>query len=586
MFTTGVWWTVPLTVSGLAVLSRTLWPLHKRHQRDHTELMQARRRHHDDTCTIEGLSQEADRQQQAWAGRLEELEAEQTAAQERADAALQLLRRVLAEQIPAAARGGPIPMPTGVDSELLGQTQALIRQGLDCVAAVRRHAQAQAQAAADQMESQQLVMVVVARRLQAAMHRVQHLAAQTAEARRGLPDVVEAMMEIDHAASQGARSCQSVAVVSGSWEGQHWSAPIRLAELVQSAQARIEDYRRVSTTGDPDLAIVGPAAEPLIHMVAEVLANAAQCSPVRTQVRVKVSAGATGAVIEVDDEGVGVQETRRVHLQALASGAVRRELADLGEVPQLGLSVVGRYASALGVRITLEDSPYGGLRVIMLIPGELTEPVAPRVMALSPPSPSSSARGPIAGSALVLPNEVVPEMVTATTPVTDQSGARLTLPPPPQVNGVQFNAPPTAPPTAPPPAPSPASSAAPSLASSPVPSAEQPAPLTDTPHSSNSGPFDQQPPAPRLPQRVPRHRRHLRPDLGPAGEAHAVPDADADVDAGAVPVGPPAQTPEQAGQILHALGSLSGPASPSAPLSHDPLPHEAAFPQPTQEKEQ
>lgn len=57
-----------------------------------------------------------------------------------------------------------------------------------------------------------------------------------------------------------------------------------------------------------ETAVVGAAAEALIHAVAELLDNATRYSPPSTQVFVTLMPVHNGVVIEIDDGGVGMPE--------------------------------------------------------------------------------------------------------------------------------------------------------------------------------------------------------------------------------------------------------------------------------------
>jgi hypothetical protein len=84
-----------------------------------------------------------------------------------------------------------------------------------------------------------------------------------------------------------------------------------------------------------------------------------------------------GAVIEIDDGGVGLDDKRLEQAREIASGHRPVGIADLGEIPQTGLPVVGAYVRRHGFRVDITESVYGGLRAIVLVPTELTEAVAP-----------------------------------------------------------------------------------------------------------------------------------------------------------------------------------------------------------------
>jgi hypothetical protein len=84
-----------------------------------------------------------------------------------------------------------------------------------------------------------------------------------------------------------------------------------------------------------------------------------------------------GAVVEIDDGGVGLDDKRLEQAREIASGHRPVGIADLGEIPQTGLPVVGAYVRRHGFRVDITESVYGGLRAIVLVPTELTEAVAP-----------------------------------------------------------------------------------------------------------------------------------------------------------------------------------------------------------------
>jgi hypothetical protein len=84
-----------------------------------------------------------------------------------------------------------------------------------------------------------------------------------------------------------------------------------------------------------------------------------------------------GAVIEIDDGGVGMEEHELERARDIASGRRQVGLADLGEIPQTGLAVVGQYARRHGFGVDLMPSPYGGVRAVVLIPAGMLETLAP-----------------------------------------------------------------------------------------------------------------------------------------------------------------------------------------------------------------
>ncbi|WP_051299952.1 ATP-binding protein [Actinomadura rifamycini] len=315
------------------------------------------------------------------------------------DALAAMADHLLTAQLPAALRGEPVPPPLAGDpgAGSGGAALAAARDAaLEAVAELRAEARGR-------LESQQLATVALARRVQSAMHRVQAEAAVTAERHSDHADVYLACQAIDHLAAQSARLAQGLAVAAGTWEGQQWDTPMRLAEVVQSAAARIEDFQRVRIEGDPDLAVGPVVLEAVIHVLAELLANATESSPTAAPVTVRVTAAAQGAVFRVDDHGAGLEEPRLTLARELLDGSREVTLAEMGEVPRLGFAVIARYVRRHGFKVSLGESPYGGLQAVVLVPDAMDAP-APRPEPPAAPDPAGDG-GP-AGPGDALPQRV------------------------------------------------------------------------------------------------------------------------------------------------------------------------------------
>lgn len=301
----------------------------------------------------------------------------------RADALQHAVRHTFEERIPAALAGTPVPAADtdGIEAELA----KLLQDAVSGSAAL-----------GDRRESTRSAVVALARRVQTSAHRIQEEASLMADRHPGDPGVLEVSMRVDHAAAQQARHAQSMAVLCGEWPGQQWLDPLPLVDVVRAAAGRIIAYRRIEVAGDQDIAASAPIVEPVIHLVAELLANATQSSPPATKVPVTVRAVQRGAVIEVHDCGVGLDDYRLARAREIASGSRVLGLDDLGEVPQTGLAVVGQYVRRHGLRVDISESVYGGVRAVVGIPAEQVETVAPADAA--PASPVSVPAPPVPGA--------------------------------------------------------------------------------------------------------------------------------------------------------------------------------------------
>jgi signal transduction histidine kinase len=246
----------------------------------------------------------------------------------------------------------------------------------------------------DHSESSRRAVLTLARLLQASALRIQAQAAKMAEDHPADPAVLEASMRVEHASAQMARNAQSLVVLCGEWPGQQWPDPLALPDVVRAAAGRIMSYQRVNVSGDHGIAADAGVVEPLIHLTAELLANATQSSPPATQVEVTVQAVQHGAVIEIDDRGIGMEEAQFKQARAVLSGNRLINLGELGEFPQTGLAVIGHYVNRHGIGVELRRSPYGGVRAIVLVPDSLVvnnlDPAAAAPPAASAPLPLSA----------------------------------------------------------------------------------------------------------------------------------------------------------------------------------------------------
>jgi signal transduction histidine kinase len=301
-------------------------------------------------------------------------------------------------QLPAALNGSEASQPLPDSATVNGEAAALCGRVTTAVAegAARLRGQLEGLRGQleDQTESSRLAVITLARRVQASAHRIQEEATRMAGRHASDTDVLESSMRVDHAAAQQARHAQSVAVLCGEWPGQQWPQPLPLLDVVRAASSRIVAYRRVTVSGEPDIAATATVVEPLIHLIAELLANATQSSPPTTQVLVTVRTVQRGAVIEMDDGGVGMEEHQLEQAREIVSGRRLLRLGNLGEIPQTGMPVIGQYVHRHGFRVDLMPSPYGGVRAVVLVPVHMVENLE------QSETPRPLTAGPQAGAAL------------------------------------------------------------------------------------------------------------------------------------------------------------------------------------------
>jgi hypothetical protein len=133
------------------------------------------------------------------------------------------------------------------------------------------------------------------------------------------------------------------------------------------------------------------AVGPLVHILAELMENAAAFSKPPTPVEVRAAMVSRGLAVEIEDRGLGMEPEQYATANALMQSPPQLDVMTHADDVRLGLYVVARLSAGLGLRVELRPSAFGGTRVIVLLP----EPLV-----VDPPSAVSQA--------VALPPEVPP----------------------------------------------------------------------------------------------------------------------------------------------------------------------------------
>ncbi|HEY5989605.1 MAG TPA: ATP-binding protein [Streptosporangiaceae bacterium] len=228
------------------------------------------------------------------------------------------------------------------------------------------------QAEEDLRDSAQRAFVNIARRVQAIVHQ-QAADLREMEDRHGRePEIFGDLLRLDHGTALIGRLADSIAVLGGARPGRQWSKSVPLFSVLRGAMSRILDYQRVELHSVSEVAVVGPAVEPLIHALAELLDNATRYSPPQTRVHLTAVEVQAGVAVEIEDGGVSLSEEARERAERMLMQAQAGiDLKDLGETPRLGLAVVGRLCQTYNFQISLRPSAYGGVRAVLIVPQNL-----------------------------------------------------------------------------------------------------------------------------------------------------------------------------------------------------------------------
>jgi hypothetical protein len=211
------------------------------------------------------------------------------------------------------------------------------------------------------------VFVNLARRSQVLLHK-QLTLLDSMERRTEDTDELADLFRLDHLTTRMRRHAEGLVILSGAAPSRQWRKPVQLMDVVRASVAEVEDYERIEVRRLPRLAVTGPAVADLTHLIAELLENATVFSPPHTAVQVIGERVANGFTLEIHDRGLGMAPDALLDANLRLAETPEFELSD---TDRLGLFVVSRLAQRQNVRVSLQQSPYGGTTAIVFIPDTL-----------------------------------------------------------------------------------------------------------------------------------------------------------------------------------------------------------------------
>ena len=185
------------------------------------------------------------------------------------------------------------------------------------------------------------------------------------ERRTSEPGALADLFRLDHLTTRMRRHAEGLIILSGAVPGRGWRDPVPVVDILRAAVAEVEDYVRVDVTSESDDLVAGTAVSDVIHLIAELIENAAAFSPPNTRIEVRAERVGTGLAAEVEDRGLGLSPDELDDINArLASPAD----FDPAHSEQLGLFVVSRLAARHAIKVSLRRSVYGGTTAVVLMP--------------------------------------------------------------------------------------------------------------------------------------------------------------------------------------------------------------------------
>ncbi|MEJ3741702.1 sensor histidine kinase [Actinomycetes bacterium KLBMP 9797] len=183
------------------------------------------------------------------------------------------------------------------------------------------------------------------------------------------PEQLAKLFALDHVATLIRRMIANLQILAGGRAGRSTSEPVALPDLLRAASGEIDDYQRVELGQvDEGVQVSRDAAEDLVHLLAELLDNAARFSPPESPVAVDARRVGDRLHIQIRDRGVGMRPDL---LEAVRDRVANPYRIDHQTAQQMGLPVVGRIAARLGITIEHRSGHEAGTSVDITVPAGL-----------------------------------------------------------------------------------------------------------------------------------------------------------------------------------------------------------------------
>jgi signal transduction histidine kinase len=182
------------------------------------------------------------------------------------------------------------------------------------------------------------------------------------------PERLANLFEMDHLATRIWRNSDSALVLAGH-ETPRPAGPLALVDVLRAAASEIEEYDRVILDVQQGVCVSGSAATDTVHLLAELLENAATYSPETTQVIVSGHAVVGGgSLITITDGGTGMSEEELALFNWQLDNPAP---ADMAVARRMGLFAVALLAARHGITVTLSKPRDGGTTAEVYLPAAL-----------------------------------------------------------------------------------------------------------------------------------------------------------------------------------------------------------------------
>jgi hypothetical protein len=312
----------------------------------------------------------------------------------------------------AELRSSPITAPSLVVDPILVHARDEVGEVADAFTAVHRSAVRLAAEQALMRRNVNEIFIRLARRSQALVERQLRLL-DTMESAETDPDALAKLFRLDHLAARLRRNDENLLVLAGGNTARRTRVPVELNAVFLAATSEIDHYKRIRHEAEDGVYVVGHAATDLVHLIAELLDNAASFSPPSAQVDLAgLSKADGGARIVITDRGIGMtrEAVARSNRQLAAPVSI-----DVSSAERMGLVVVGHLARRHGIRVRLALGDGPGITALIDLPAMLLAP-APALPVASGPPPRSADAGNSRPGMVPAPSHRPPALTAAGLP--------------------------------------------------------------------------------------------------------------------------------------------------------------------------
>lgn len=182
-------------------------------------------------------------------------------------------------------------------------------------------------------------------------------------------DRLSDLFQLDHLATRMRRNNENLLVLSGQDNTRKWAQPVPLVDVLRGALSEVEQYDRVNVRAPSHISVLGRPVNDVIHLIAELVENAASFSSNESQVGVSARTLDSGSVqVEVADDGIGMPADE---LEATNERLAEPPVIDVAVSRRMGLFVVSRLAARHGIEVQLQESHNGGITAVAVLPPDL-----------------------------------------------------------------------------------------------------------------------------------------------------------------------------------------------------------------------